>query len=346
MVKAVTTVNGLVEAGLAQPEQRAALEKVSTEFSIRLTPHVLAQIETATMADPIFAQYVPRVGELEHHPSEISDPIGDHAYQPVKGVTHRYPDRVLLKPTHICQVYCRFCFRREKVGKAEEALDDAELDAALHYISKRPEIWEVVLSGGDPLVLSNRRLAQILNRLAAIEHVAVVRFHTRVPVVDPARIDAEFVATLEIRPAVYVVVHVNHAAELTPEVLQAFALMVEGGIPLLAQTVLLRGVNDSVEALVKLMRGLVAARVKPYYIHHLDKAKGTSHFRVPIKQGQELMRQLRGRISGLCQPTYVLDIPGGFGKVPIGPQYLSEPAGDQYEVLDYRGGSHDYVDKS
>jgi lysine 2,3-aminomutase len=346
MKKAITTVAHLVNAGMVHFDDVEKLDAVAKDFSIRVTPHVLNQIETNEASDPIHAQYVPSPRELNKRNDEFADPIGDAAHEKVKGVTHRYPDRVLLKPTHTCQVYCRFCFRREKVGHADEALSEPELITALDYIRANKNIWEVILSGGDPLVLSDRRLALVMQQLSAIQHVGIVRIHTRVPLVDPARITEHFVRTLKIRPAVYMTVHVNHVRELTPEVKQAFALLVNNGIPLLSQTVLLKGVNNTVEALADLMRALVANRVKPYYLHHLDKARGVNHFRVSVAEGQRLMRELRGRLSGLCQPTYVLDIPGGYGKVPIGPNYLGEAVQSAYEVTDYLNGIHTYSDLS
>ncbi|MEO9166853.1 MAG: lysine-2,3-aminomutase-like protein, partial [Aestuariivirga sp.] len=271
---------------------------------------------------------------------ELSDPIGDQTHSPVKGIVHRYSDRLLLTPTHTCAVYCRFCFRREKVGKADAALNKSEMDAALDYISAHPKVSEVILSGGDPLVLSDRRISEIMQRLAAIAHVQVIRIHTRVPVVEPARITPALLKILRVRPAVYMVLHVNHVAELSAPVKKTIARMARAGIPLLSQSVLLKGVNDSSEVLEDLFRTLVANRVKPYYLHQLDKAQGTSHFRVSIKRGQDLMRSLRGRLSGIAQPTYVVDIPGGHGKVPIGPTYLTEN-----EIADPQGRRHQYFDK-
>ncbi len=307
------------------------LQKVVEQFALRITPHVAGQL-----SNPVIArQYIPSTDELVIAPEELADPIGDDTHTPVKGITHRYTDRVLLKPTHTCAVYCRFCFRRETVGHAEQALNETELQTALSYINGHPEIWEVILSGGDPLVLSDRRLGEITQSLAAMDHIQVLRLHSRVPVAEPSRITPDLVAALKSRLATYVVIHVNHADEITPEVKAALALMADSGIPLLSQTVLLRGVNDSAQALTKLMRTLVAHRVKPYYLHQTDLAKGTGHFRVPIAEGQEIMRAMRGHVSGLCQPTYVLDIPGGHGKVPVGPQYLVEGG-----VVDVTGKLH------
>ena len=319
-MKPITSISALGQQGATNPALQDDLQRVVEQFALRITPHVASQL-----SNPVISrQYVPSTDELIITPEELADPIGDEVHTPVKGITHRYADRVLLKPTHTCAVYCRFCFRRETVGQAEQALNAAEMQAALDYIAARPEIWEVILSGGDPLVLSDRRLGEIAQSLAAMEHVQVLRLHTRVPVADPARITPALIAALKSRLATYVVIHVNHADEITTEVKQALALLADNGIPLLSQSVLLRGVNDNVEALTKLMRTLVANRVKPYYLHQTDLAKGTGHFRVPLAEGQELMRHMRGPVSGLCQPTYVLDIPGGHGKVPVGPCYVVE----------------------
>jgi lysine 2,3-aminomutase len=326
-VKPITTLSALG----TDPAAHDDLQRVVDQFALRITPHVATQLSNPVIAK----QYIPSTDELLVKPDELSDPIGDAAHTPVKGITHRYADRVLFKPTHTCAVYCRFCFRRETVGHAEEALNADETKAALQYIADHPEIWEVILSGGDPLVLSDRRIGDIARALAAAPHVQVLRLHTRAPVVDPARITPQLIEALKTRLATYVVIHINHADELTTDVKRVLALLADNGIPLLSQSVLLRGVNDNVEALTALMRGLVANRVKPYYLHQTDLAKGTGHFRVPLAEGQELVRQLRGPVSGLCQPTYVLDIPGGHGKVPVGPVYV-EYGG----VTDVKGKPH------
>jgi lysine 2,3-aminomutase len=261
---------------------------------------------------------------------------------------HRYPDRVLLKLTHVCAVYCRFCFRREMVGPGKAVrLSRAGREAALAYIATHPDIWEVILTGGDPLVLPAARLREVMERLGAIDHVKVVRVHTRVPVVAPEAVSDELLAALTCtgKPT-YVALHVNHARELTDGVRAACARLANAGIPLLGQSVLLRGVNDDPETLAALMRALVECRIKPYYLHHGDLAPGTGHLRTSVAHGQALMRDLRGRVSGLCQPTYVLDIPGGFGKSPIGPNYLERAGGDASQetllVEDYEGRRHAY----
>lgn len=315
-----------------------AVEAVAARYAVAITPHVLDLIDRADPADPVARQYVPSAAELDATPEERADPIGDDAHAPVKGVVHRYPDRALLKPTHACAVYCRFCFRREMVGPGGAALDPGELAAALDYIRAMPEIREVILTGGDPLVLSARRLGALVGDLAAVPHVDWLRIHTRVPVADPARISDELVAALKAEKAVWVAVHVNHANELSPEALAACAKLADAGIPLVSQTVLLKGVNDDAETLDALFRKLTKNRIKPYYLHHGDLAPGTAHFRTTLAHGQGLMRELRARLSGLAQPVYVLDIPGGAGKVPVGPAYL----GADGSVEDPAGKRHPY----
>jgi lysine 2,3-aminomutase len=273
---------------------------------------------------------------------------------------HRYPDRVLFKLVHVCAVYCRFCFRREMVGPGKAtALSSDAYRGALDYIRAHREIWEVILTGGDPLMLSPRRLAEIMADLAAIDHVRIIRIHTRVPVADPARISAEMIAALRVKgAATWVALHANHAKELADKARAACAAMIDAGIPMVSQTVLLRGVNDNAAALEALMRAFVECRIKPYYLHHGDLAPGTAHLRTTLAEGRELMRALRGRVSGLCQPEYVLDIPGGHGKAPVGPNYLSHAnafsetnsfseqrerqAETRYRVVDYCGDVHLY----
>ncbi len=333
------TPKDLIAAGLAAPAALAALEAVAARYAVAVPSPLARTILTA--GAPLVRQFVPDARELDVHPAERADPIGDARHSPVKGIVHRYPDRVLLMPTLTCAVYCRFCFRRETVGSSE-AMSPADLDAALGYIRNTPAIWEVILTGGDPLVLSPRRIGALIAALDTIDHVKVIRIHSRVPVADPARIDDTLVAALKTtRKALYVAVHCNHATELTPEVIAGCARMADAGIPLLSQSVLLASVNDTADALENLFRALAAARIKPYYLHQLDYAPGTSHFRVPLEQGLALVRALRGRVSGLALPTYMLDIPGGAGKVPAG-EYLSPEGDGTFIVRDPQGNPHAY----
>ncbi|ANK93630.1 MULTISPECIES: lysine-2,3-aminomutase-like protein [Rhizobium] len=343
-VKPVKNVDDLVKAGLAAPADRAALEAVAARYTIALTPAITTLIDRNHPNDPIARQFVPDTAELIVAPEERADPIGDHAHSPVEGIVHRYPDRVLLKAVHVCPVYCRFCFRREMVGpQGLGTLDAAAMEAAFDYIRSHQEIWEVILTGGDPLVLSPRRLREIMEALADISHVKIVRFHTRVPVVDPEKIDAALIAALKASgKTVYVALHANHVTELTAEARAACARFIDAGIAMVSQSVLLKGVNDDPAILAELMKAFVETRVKPYYLHHPDLAPGTSHFRLTIEEGQRIVAALRGRISGLCQPTYILDIPGGHGKAVVSGSSI-RPTGDGcYSVSDYRDGEHCY----
>jgi len=333
----------LANARLIAREKLPDLERVAARYAVAITPTVADLIAPDNPGDPIARQFVPDAAELEARSEERADPIGDAAHAPVEGVVHRYPDRVLLKLTHTCATYCRFCFRRETVG-AQTALSRRALTGALDYIAGRPEIWEVILSGGDPLVLSDRRLREVASRLAAIPHVKILRVHTRMPVVDPERITPALARALKAGgKATYLVLHANHSRELSSSARAACARLIDAGIPMLSQTVLLRGVNDDAQTLGDLMRAFVECRIKPYYLHHCDLAPGTTHFRTNIEEGQDLMRALRGRYSGLCQPAYVLDIPGGYGKSPIGPSYLHETRQPgQHAVEDFLGRCHAY----
>jgi len=344
----------LVEHGLASVEDLADLAKVAARYAVAVTPDVAALIDPDDPQDPIARQYIPSAEELVVQTNEKPDPIGDDAHSPVSGIVHRYPDRVLFKLVHVCAVYCRFCFRREMVGPGKAtALSEGAYRDALDYIRNHSEVWEVILTGGDPLMLSPRRLGEIMADLAAIDHVRIIRIHTRVPVAEPARISGEMVAALKVRGATtWVALHANHVRELTGKARAACAAIVDAGIPMVSQSVLLRGVNDDAATLEALMRGFVECRIKPYYLHHGDLAPGTSHLRTTLEEGQAIMRALHGRVSGLCQPDYVVDIPGGHGKAPAGPNYLSpedsfsqereQPSQKRYRIVDYCGDVHLY----
>ena len=333
----------LITAGLAPPEKLADLARVAERYAVAITPGVADLIDRTDPLDPIARQFVPDIAELTTTPEERADPIGDHAHSPVEGIVHRYPDRVLLKLVNVCAVYCRFCFRREMIGPGKQALSPDRLDAALTYIHAHPEIWEVILTGGDPLVLSARRLGDVIKRIAVIGHVKIVRIHTRLPVVAPEKITPSLVRALKAPgKTTYVALHANHPRELTAAARAACARIVDAGIPMVSQSVLLRGVNDDAATLEALMRAFVECRIKPYYLHHADLAPGTSHFRTTVQKGQTLMRALRGRVSGLAQPTYVLDIPGGYGKVPVGPHYVDMCGEAGAAVEDINGAKRAY----
>ncbi len=342
--RSITTVDELVAAGLVATDDEAAAAAVAEHYAIAVTPAMTSLINPSDPRDPIAAQFVPTAAELVRTEVERDDPIGDRPFTPLPGIVHRYPDRVLLKVVHVCPVYCRFCFRREMVGpQGDGTLTPEQLAVAMDYIRANAGIWEVILTGGDPLVLSPRRLAEIMLQLAAIPHVKVVRIHSRVPVVDPEKIDAAMIDALKQGgKTVYVALHANHPRELSEAARHACARLVDAGIVMVSQTVLLKGINDDVTVLEELMRAFVENRIKPYYLHHPDLAPGTGHFRLSIEEGQALVGSLRAHLSGLCIPAYILDIPGGHGKVEISERALAGGPDGGYCVTDPQGRTHRY----
>ena len=335
--QALTSLAALERAGLSDPADHAALERVTREFRVRVSP-AMAEVSGAGVR----AQFLPDARELQVVPEELADPIGDAAHAPVPGLTHRYPDRAILHATKTCEVYCRFCFRRETVGETGH-LAAAEFDRVVDYLGRTPMVREVIFTGGDPLVLSARRLGAMLDRLEGLGTLDVVRFHTRVPVVAPDRVTGALAAVLDRALPVWMVVHTNHPDEITEAASAALRRLNRAGVPLLSQTVLLKGVNADADTLETLFRKLIRNRVKPYYLHHPDLARGTGHFRVTLAEGQAIMAALRGRLTGIAQPLYVLDIPGGHGKVPVGPGYLRRD-GEAWIVTDPQGAEHPYRD--
>lgn len=330
-------------AGLADTSEIDALDAVGAEYSIAIPAGLAALIDPDDPEDPIARQFVPDPAELVMTDDELDDPIGDNTHSPVRGLVHRYPDRVLLMPTLSCPVYCRYCFRRDRVGRAAGAPNADDLEIAYRYIEDHPAIREVILTGGDPLSLSDTRLARLITRLGTIPHLNNIRIHTRVPVALPGRVTDGLIAALQSDVPVWMALHTNHARELTDDVAAACDRLARGGIPLLSQTVLLKGVNDNVEVLTDLMRRLIALKVKPYYLHHPDRARGTAKFRLTLAEGRALVTALRGNISGLCQPTYVVDIPGGHGKSMVQPS-SAEAYNNGWKITDYTGERHRYED--
>ena len=332
--RTLRTPDELIAAGMAAPAQAAELRAVARQYATAIPPAFAALMQSPD--DPIGVQVIPSARELLVTPEERSDPIGDDALSPVPGIVHRYADRALLKPLLVCPLYCRFCFRREHVGPDGGVLDEDALHHALEWLRTHEQIREVILTGGDPLMLSPRRLGEIVAALSAMAHVSTIRVHTRVPVAAPERVTDALLDALETEKAMWMAVHVNHARELAPAARDSLRRIARRGIPLLGQSVLLRGVNDSEPALEALFRTMVENRMRPYYLHQLDPAPGTAHFHVPVEEGQRLLAGLRGRVTGLAWPIYVLDIPGGYGKVPLGPDYI---AGAQ-QVRDPQGVTH------
>ncbi|MAP96127.1 MAG: lysine 2,3-aminomutase [Ponticaulis sp.] len=344
MARALSTLAALEGAGLISEGRRRELAEVEHAYAIGMTPHLKERIVPSDKNDPIFQMFVPDEREMLRTAEELSDPIGDEPHTPVKGVVHRYPDRVLLKPVGVCPVYCRFCFRREMVGpEAGGNLTSSELQAALDYIGSQPGVREVILTGGDPFMLSAERVKSLTGALGALENIRVIRWHTRMPVADPGRIDDAFIAALKATTkTVYVSVHVNHAREVSPETEMAFARMAEAGLPLLSQSVLLKNVNADPSVLAELFDLLTENRVRPYYLHHPDLAPGTGHFRVTVEEGQAIYRALRDRVSGISVPHYVIDIPGGVSKANAALSDVETEDGE-HRLRGRDGQSRDYA---
>ncbi len=325
-----------------EPDARARDAAAAAAFAVRAPRRYLDLIDWADERDPIRRQVIPTAEELVHDPREREDPIGDAAHSPVPRLTHRYPDRVLLYPTYQCAVYCRHCFRKESLDD-HGRYDEAALEPALAYIAAHPEVCEVILTGGDPLILADGRLEALRRRIDAISHVRMLRVHTRIPVVNPTRVGPGLVAALRGRAMVALVTHFNHVREITGECEAAARLLREAGFLLFNQTVLLRGVNDTADELRALFRELVyRLGIRPYYLHHCDQTRGLTHFRTTLDHGQALMRSLRGHVSGLCVPQYVLDLPGGDGKVPVGPSHAEARRGFDWTFTTWDGRAHRY----
>ena len=341
--KRISNTNGLLTADLIKNSDEPACAEAALALPIGIPSHLATRLQGRNANDPLIRQFIPTASENTVNENESPDPIGDNQHSPVSGIIHRYPDRVLLMPVLACPVYCRFCFRRHSVGNG--LLTDEKLNAAFDYIENHPDIWEVILSGGDPLILSPSRLSNILNRLNNIPHVRTIRIHSRVPALDPLRINNAMINALKIKKPIWVVLHSNHADELDWNARVAIAKLIDNGIPMLSQTVLLKDVNDTPEALEKLFRTLIENRVKPYYLHHGDLAKGTAHFRTTLSTGRLLMQWLRRRLSGIAQPNYVLDIPGGHGKIPAGPCWIKSKSKGEWIAEDITGKKHKYFDE-
>lgn len=325
--------DALLGTGLIDAADHDAIAEVAGRYAVAIPPTLAGLIGDRN--DPIGRQFVPDAGELVTAAHEMADPIADEALSPVRGIVHRYPDRALLKPLLVCPVYCRFCFRREQVGPDGGLLSPAELAAAHAWLRAHPQIREVILTGGDPLMLSPRRLGEILRALDTIPHVETLRIHTRVPIATPESVTDDLLAALHTEKPLWIAVHANHASEFGAEARTALARLAPI-VPLLGQSVLLAGVNDTPGAMEALLRAMIAARIKPYYLHQLDAAPGTARFHVPVERGRAILAALRGRVPGHALPTYILDIPGGAGKVPIGPDHWRGGA-----VLDRDGAPHE-----
>jgi lysine 2,3-aminomutase len=337
----LTNADELAAAVTLSAEERAGLAASAKLFRVGLTPYYASLMDPVHASCPIRMQAIPRAIEADIRDEELRDPLGEDTHNPAPSVIHKYPDRVLFLVVDRCGIYCRHCNRRRLVG-GDEPPTTAELEAGLEYIARTRRIRDVLLSGGDPFLLSSRRLGHLLGRLRAIPHVETIRIGTRLPVVCPMRIDAELCDVLRANHPVFVNTHFNHAKELTPEARAACERLADAGVPVGNQTVLLRGVNSSVRSLRALMRGLLRSRVRPYYLFQGDTVIGTDHLRTPVETAQELYRGLRGWMNGMAVPMLVLDAPGGGGKVPIVPSYIEELGPERVIVTTYRGTRIEY----
>lgn len=350
---AVTDLAGLQRALRLTPEEIEGTERALAEgFPMAITPHYLSLCDEQDPSCPVRVQCVPRAAEAEPVPGDLRDPLGEESHQVAPNLVSRYDDRALLLATDRCAVYCRFCTRSRMVGggvggdsEASGARSLAALEPAFRWLRDHPEVQDVIVSGGDPLVMGTGRIAALLERLATIESVAYVRVATRAPVTIPQRITEELCRALrESHPAVWVMTHFNHPKELGDEARQACARLADHGLPVMNQTVLLRGVNDDADTLAQLFRNLVRSRVRPYYLLQADPVRGTGHLRTPLSTGIDIMEALQGRLSGIALPKLIVDTPGGKGKVPVGPEYIVHREEGRATLRTFRGERVDYVD--
>jgi lysine 2,3-aminomutase len=327
-----------------QPEEEAVTQSKTFSFRMAITPYYLSLINPDNPLDPIRLQCIPRIQESYIAPTDLRDPLEEDADAPVPGMTHRYPDRVLLLLTDQCGMYCRHCTRRRKAGETDAPMPKENVEKAIQYITEHKEVRDVILSGGDPLTLSDERLDSVLDRLAKIDHIDIVRIGTRLPVVLPQRITDSLISIFKKYKFLWLNTHFNHPHELTNESSAALAKLAEAGIVLGNQSVLLKGINDNVDVMKALVHGLVKNRVRPYYIYQCDLSEGISHFRTPISKGIEIMESLRGHTSGLCVPTYVVDVPGGGGKIPVMPNYVISQMPGRVILRNYEGMITSYTE--
>ncbi|MCB5262210.1 MAG: lysine 2,3-aminomutase [Candidatus Cloacimonetes bacterium] len=320
-----------------QPDEEAVANDEGFSFRMAITPYYLSLIDHDNPNDPVRLQAIPRIQENSIAPSDLPDPLNEDTDSPVPGMTHRYPDRVLLLLTDQCGVYCRHCTRRRKAGENDAPMPDENVNQALKYIEEHTEIRDVILSGGDPLTLSDERLDEVLGKLAKIKHLDIVRIGSRLPVTLPQRIDEGLITVLKKYKFVWLNTHFNHPHEITPTSIKGLDALAEAGVVLGNQSVLLKGINDNVDVMKQLVHGLVRNRVRPYYIYQCDLSEGISHFRTPVSKGIEIIESLRGHTSGLCVPTFVVDAPGGGGKIPVMPNYLISQMPGRVILRNYEG---------
>ncbi|OGR78676.1 MAG: lysine 2,3-aminomutase [Elusimicrobia bacterium GWC2_64_44] len=336
----------LEKVAVLTPQEKKDLQACLKKFTMAITPYYAALMDKKNKGCPVRLQAIPRGLELTTDDSDLSDPLHEDVDSPVPGLTHRYPDRVLLLVTNICSMNCRHCTRRRLVGFEDVHMSSANIDKAIEYIRKTPEVRDVLISGGDPLVLTDEMLEGIIKKIRAIDHVEIIRLGTRTPVVMPMRITDNLVAMLKKYHPIYVNTHFNHPKELTAEAREACRKLADAGIPLGNQSVLLKGVNDCPQTMKKLVHELLMARVKPYYIYQCDLSVGISHFRTSVSKGIEIVENLRGHTSGMAVPTFVVDAPGGGGKTPVMPNYLISMNDKRVVLRNYEGVVTTYTEPS
>lgn len=327
-------------------DERGAIQQHQGSLPVGINPYYASLLEPDDPSQPLRLTVIPVNGEYVRLPGEADDPLGEDSHSPVPGLVHRYPDRVLFLITGFCSVYCRYCTRSRMVGNpgGEYRFSTVQWEQALSYIEATPSIRDVLLSGGDPLTIADEKLAWLLDRLRRIPHVEFLRIGTKVPAVLPQRITPSLVRMLKRFHPLWMSLHFTHPAELTAEVRQACERLADAGIPLGSQTVLLARVNDDVETMRRMMHGLLTMRVKPYYLYQCDPISGSGHFRTPVEKGLEIIRGLRGFTTGYAVPTYVIDAPGGGGKVPLQPEYIVGRDGDDLLLKNYEGHVYHYPD--
>ncbi|MCL2065152.1 MAG: lysine 2,3-aminomutase [Candidatus Cloacimonetes bacterium] len=333
----ITDYNQLKKFLNLLPEEEALFNKKNFSFRVAITPYYLSLIDENNPFDPIRLQAIPRIDETHIAESDMADPLHEDADAPVRGLTHRYPDRALMFITDQCAMYCRHCTRRRKAGETDAPMPNDDIDKAIDYIKKTPEIRDVILSGGDPLTLSDEKLDKIIAKIYEIEHVDIIRIGSRIPVVLPQRITDGLINVLKKYPPIWFNTHFNHPNEFTKEAKIAIAKLADNGIVLGNQSVLLRNINDNIDVMKNLVHQLAINRIRPYYIYQCDLSNGIEHFRTPVSKGIEIIESLRGHTSGLCVPTFVVDAPGGGGKIPVMPNYVISQAPNKVILRNYEG---------
>lgn len=326
------------------PEEEAGIKKANGRLSLAITPYWATLIDPEDPNCPLRRQAVPVIAESVIGPHEMTDPLAEDRDTPAPHLVHRYPDRVLLLATEHCAMYCRHCTRRRLVGEHKENNAAARFDAAVEYIKSDRKIRDVLISGGDPLVLEDEEIEDLIQKIRAVSHVEFLRIGTRVPVTLPQRITEKLVSVLKKYSPIWVSIHFNHPKEITKRCKIACDMLSDAGIPLGSQTVLLKGINDRPYIMKKLMQELLQIRVRPYYIYQCDPVKGTQHFRTPVAVGINIIEKLRGHTSGYAVPTYVIDGPGGGGKIPVGPNYVLSQAKGKYVLRNYKGKIYTYLE--